>query len=236
MSALTYTATAQKTTPEVKVTIDLNQVKNDKVMVTITPPTFTSNDIVFHLPKTVPGTYSADNYGKFIDNLKAFDKNGKELVTTKTDDNSWKISNSKSLVKITYWVNDTYDSETGKGYNSGGAKEDIFSPSGTNILEGKNFMVNNHGFVGYFEDKIQLTEMPYSLTILHPADLYGATSLIDTDKSDIVDNFKATRYFDLTDNPIMYSKPDFEKFTVDGMEILLVFTLKWNTFSKRIIT
>jgi predicted metalloprotease with PDZ domain len=196
-----------------KVTIDLNTVKNDKVMVTITPPTITSNDIVFHIPKTVPGTYSADNYGKLIDDFKAFDKKGKELATTKTDDNSWKISNSKSLSKITYWVNDTYDSESGKGYG----KDDIFSPAGTNILEGLNFMVNNHGFIGYFEGK---TEIGFNLTVLHPATLFGATSLIDENKSDTIDNFIVSRYFDLTDNPIMYAKPDYETFTVDGMQIL----------------
>jgi len=218
VSTFSYTITAQKktSTPEVKVTIDLNRVKNDKVMVTILPPAFNSNDIVFHFPKTVPGTYSADNYGKMVDDLKAFNKSGNELVVTKTDDNSWSIANAKSVFKITYWVNDTYDTESGKGFG----KDDIFSPAGTNILDGKNFMVNNHGFVGFFEDKIALTEIPYSLTIVHPSSLYGATSLVDTDKSDTVDTFKATRYFDLTDNPIMYAKPDFETFTVDGMEIV----------------
>ena len=214
---------------QINVLIDLNKVKDDKVMVTITPPTFTSNDIIFHLPKTVPGTYSADNYGKLIDDFKAFDAKGKELVATKTDDNSWKISNSKFLSKITYWVNDTFDNEKGSGFG----KDDIFSPAGTNILEGKNFMVNNHGFVGYFEDKIQLTEMPYTLTIQHPANLVGASSLQDTDNSDTVDIFKATRYFDLTDNPIMYAKSDFEKFTVDGMEILFSVYSPNNTHSAK---
>ena len=221
LTALSTTAIAQiKSTPDVKVTIDLNTIKNDKVMVTVIPPAFNTNEVLFHFPKTVPGTYSDDNYGRFIDNLKAFDKNGKELVVSKTDLNSWKIANAKSMAKITYLVNDTFDSESGKGYRSGEKKEDIFSPSGTNILEGKNFVVNNHGFVGYFEDKIQLTEMPYTLTVLHPEALLGTTSLNDIDKSDTVDVFKVHRYFDLTDNPIMYSKPDFEKFTVDGMEIL----------------
>lgn len=218
LSALGYTATAQKnaSTPEVKVTIDLNTVKDDKVMVTVTPPAFKSDNVVFHFPKTVPGTYSTDNYGKLVDNLKAFDKSGKELVVSKTDDNSWTLSNPKSIAKITYWVNDTYDSESGRGFG----KDDIFSPAGTNILDGKNFVVNNHGFVGFFEDKAALTEIPYTLTILHPSGLYGATSLIDTDKSTSADVFKAGRYFDLTDNPIMYSKPDYETFTVDGMEIV----------------
>ncbi len=218
LSGMNYTASAQKKTAiaEVKATIDLNKVVNDKVMVTIVPPTFTSNTVIFHFPKTVPGTYSTDNYGKLVDNLKAFDKNGKELVTSKTDDNSWNLSNAKSVAKLVYWVNDTYDSENGKGFG----KDDIFSPAGSNILEGKSFMVNNHAFVGFFEDKKALTEIPYTLTILHPASLFGATSLIDIDKSDTIDLFKASRYFDLTDNPIMYAKPDYETFMVDGMEIL----------------
>lgn len=210
---------AQKKSKEVKVNIDLNQVKDDKVMVTVIPPSFSSDKVVFHFPKTVPGTYSEDNYGKFIEDLKAFDKNGRLLTSSKSGDNSWTITNAKSLARLTYWVNDTYDSESGRGYGTS-KKEDIFSPSGTNILEAKNFMINNHGFIGFFEDKTVLTEIPYNLTIKHPAGLFGATSLIDTDKSDTVDNFKAERYFDLTDNPIMYSKPDYEKFTVDGMEIL----------------
>ena len=216
LSLFSLNAVAQKkaTSEEVKVTIDLNQVKDDKVMVTVTTPKFTSNEVVYHIPKTVPGTYSTDNYGKLIDDLKAFDSKGKELATIKTDDNSWKISNSNKLSKITYWVNDTYDTEKGGGFG----KEDIFSPAGSNILEGKNFMLNNHCFVGYFEGK---TEINYVLTVLHPATLFGATSLIDTNKSDTIDNFVATRYFEITDNPIMYAKPDYETFTVDGMEILL---------------
>jgi len=199
--------------PELKVTIDLNQVKDDKVMVTITPPKFTSNEIVFHIPKTVPGTYSYDNYGKLIDDLKAFDAKGKEITATKSDDNSWTITKAKSLAKVTYWVNDTYDSEKGTGFG----KDDIFSPAGSNILEGKSFMLNNHCFVGYFENN---KEIKYNVTVKHPATLFGATSLVDIDKSDTVDNFVTTRYFELVDNPIMYAKPDFEKFTVDGMEIL----------------
>ncbi len=201
---------------QVQAVIDLNKIIEDKVGVTITPSKFSSNEIIFHIPKTVPGTYSTDNYGKLIADFKAFDKSGKQLATTKTDENSWKIPNAKSLSKVTYYVNDTYDTESGKGFG----KEDIFSPAGTNIIEGKNFMVNIHGFVGYFEDKTQLTEIPYKLTILHPAALQGATSLIDTNKSDTEDTFMASRYFDLTDNPIMYSKADIETFTVDGMEIV----------------
>lgn len=213
-----FNAVAQKKTStvakqEVKVAIDLNQVKEDKVMVTITPPSFTSTEVVFHIPKTVPGTYSSDNYGKLIVDLKALDKSGNELTVTKIDDNSWKINNAKALAKVTYWVNDTYDTETGRGFG----KDEIFSPAGTNIDEGKVFMLNNHAFIGYFNDQL---EIPYNVTITHPATLFGSTSLVDLNKSDTADNFVTKRYFELVDNPIMYSKPDYITFKVDGMEIL----------------
>ncbi len=216
ITAISVNVLAQKKAinEEVKVAIDLINIKEDKVLVTVLVPEFGLNEVIYQIPKTVPGTYSADNYGKYIEGFKAFDKKGKELLeVSKSDDNTWKISNAKSLAKITYLVNDTYDIETGRGFG----KEEVFSPAGTNILAGKNFMLNNHGFVGYFNGK---TDVKYSLKITHPENLVGTTSLIDSDKSATVDVFNVSRYFELTDNPIMYSKPDFETFNVDGMEIL----------------
>lgn len=207
------TASTQTTNKqEVAVKIDLNNVKDDKVMVTVTAPTITTDEIVYHIPKIVPGTYSEDDYGKFIDDLKAFDTKGKALEVTKSDVNSWVIKNATKLDKVTYWVNDTYDIEGGGGFGSG-----VFSPAGTNINEGKNFMINNHGFVGYFDNKKDFT---YNVTILHPDTLFGATSLVDSDSSNLSDTFIVSRYNDLVDNPIMYSAPDYTTFNVDGMDIL----------------
>lgn len=210
-SVWSFEATAQSKSKgeTVKVSIDLNGVKDDKVPVTVMAPKTTSDKITYHIPKTVPGTYSTDNYGKYIDDLKAFDAKGNTLAVEKSDDNSWVISNAKKLSKVTYWVNDTYDIED---------QHDVFSPAGTNIEAGKNFMLNMHGFVGYFHDKGQL---PYQVTISHPAELWGATSLTDADASTTKDVFDYPRYFEVGDHPIMYSKPDYTTFTVDGMEILL---------------
>lgn len=206
---ITFLASAQKAdqTP-IDVSLDLTSVKDDKVKVVVLAPQSASNQITYHIPKIIPGTYSADDYGRFIDDFQALDKSGKSLKVVKTDDNSWSISDAKKLHQITYWVNDTYDIED---------THDIFSPAGTNILAGTNFMLNLHGFVGYFAGK---SSLPYRLTIKHPSDLFGATSLVDSDPSATVGVFTTARYADLVDNPIMYSKPDFTKFMVDDMEIL----------------
>ncbi|WP_396147818.1 peptidase M61 [Flavobacterium sp.] len=199
---------------DVKVGIDLIDVKDDKVKVTVQAPKTNSDKITYSIPKIVPGTYSEDNYGKYIEDFKAFDAKGTALAVTKTDDNTWSISNAKNLSKITYLVNDTYDTEKGGGFGA-----DIFSPAGTNIDAGKNFMLNTHGFVGYFQDK---KDLPYQVTITHPETLWGATSMIDTDASATKDVFNTPRYAELVENPIMYAKPDYTSFNVNGMDIQIV--------------
>ena len=199
---------------EVQVSINLGEIKNDKVLVTVNAPTILTDNIIYRLPKMVPGTYSEDNFGRYIEDLKAFDTKGNSLEIKKLDENSWSISNAKTLDQITYLVNDTYDLETGKGFGN----DDIFSPSGSNIEEGKNVMLNTHCFVGYFTNYMTI---PYKLTVLHPAKLWGATSMIDEDSSTTKDVFVTSRYAELVENPIMYSKPDYTTFNVDGMEILI---------------
>jgi predicted metalloprotease with PDZ domain len=204
--------TASSVKEEVQVNINLTDIKNDKVLVTVISPKIKTDEITYHIPKTVPGTYSEDNFGKYIDDLKAFDKKGNALNVKKTDDNSWSISNAKTLDKITYLVNDTYDTEKGKGFGS----EDIFSPSGSNIDAGKNVMLNTHCFVGYFTN---FMSTPYKVNISHPAGLWGATSMTDQDPATTNDLFVTNRYAELVENPIMYSTPNYTTFAVDNMEI-----------------
>ena len=204
--------TADKT--PIHVAIDLINVNDDKVMVEINPGAFTSDTVSFFIPKTVPGTYSIDNYGKYIEGLKALDYNGKELAVSKSDDNTWNISNGKSLDKVTYWVNDTYDSE-------GEQEEVVFSPAGTNILEGKNFVLNLHGFVGYFNG---LKEVPYTIKVDKPETLKATTSLQRKVMEDVTtekDVFAASRYFDVIDNPIFYAKPNSETFQINDISVTL---------------
>ncbi|MCW2121094.1 peptidase M61 [Flavobacterium sp. 7A] len=197
---------------EVQVDINLVDIKDDKVMVTVTPPKITQNEVHFSLPKIVPGTYSVDNYGKYIDNLKAFDKKGNPLTIAKTDENTWVIQNATTLNKITYLVNDTFDTEKGTEFGSG----DIFSPAGSNILANKNIVLNAHCFVGYFDN---LMDTPYKVNISHPVQLSGATSMIDKDTSKTNDTFISSKYSELVENPIMYSKPNSTFFKIDDMDI-----------------
>ena len=209
-------STQQNTNSDLVVAnLDLVNVDDDKVMVSVDPGKFTTEETTFYIPKTVPGTYSTDNYGQFIEGVKAIDYKGNELSITKLDDNSWKISNATALDKVTYWVSDSYDIE---------GEEGVFSPAGTNIKAGENFMLNLHGFVGYFDG---MSEKPYQLVIKHPKDLIAGTSLkkvavgTDEEQTYATDQFNVNRYFEVTDHPIMYSIPDTTSFQLQGMKVKL---------------
>ena len=135
--------------------IDLVNIVDDKVQVGVNPGAFTTSNVIFRIPKTVPGTYSSDNYGQYIEDFEALDYKGNLLNSKKLDDNTWSISGAVQLDKVQYWVNDTYDTEND-------VEDAVFSPAGTNIAEGSNFMLNLHGFVGYFDG---FKEVPYTIQI-----------------------------------------------------------------------
>lgn len=210
----TNTVTSAKAKEQINVNINLTDVKDDKVLVTVVAPKINADETTYSVPKIIPGTYSVDDYGKYIEDFKAFDSKGNLLSTSKADENTWVIKNAKTLAKITYLVNDTFDTEKGNGFGN----NDVFSPAGTNIDAGTNFMLNMHGFVGFFKDK---NDLPYTVNIAHPANLWGATSMTDQDASQTNDVFSIPRYAELIENPVMYAKPDYTTFTVDGMEILI---------------
>ncbi|MUP47487.1 peptidase M61 [Gramella sp. BOM4] len=195
--------------------IDLVDVQDDKVWVTVDPDRFTTETTTFFIPKTVPGTYSTDNYGKFSENFKAYDYKGKEMPVTRVDDNTWTIKNAEDLDKVKYQVNDSFDWE-----NEGG----VYSMAGTNIRKDENFLLNLHGFVGYFQDQ---KEEKYRLEIKRPSSLIPGTSLtvnqtIDAETGNIkTDIFNLNRYFQVIDHPIMYAEPDTASIMVEGMEVLL---------------
>ena len=198
---------------KVKATMDLVNPKDDKVNVSLEIPAIATSTAKFHFPKTVPGTYSVDDYGRFIEQIQFLDKNGKPLVYKKIDVNTYEIKNATSLAKITYWVNDSFDEEMDETQHKA-----VFSPSGTNIEEGKVYLVNTHGFIGYIDE---LKQPKYQIVIQKPEDFYGITALVDTDASENTDTFELNSYADVTDSPMMYSKPNYTIFDVAGMQVYL---------------
>jgi len=196
----------------IEVGIDLNTVVDDRVQVFVNPQKIKEETIVYQMPSIVPGTYVISDYGQFISDFKAYDYKGNELTVEKLDTNSWQINDAKKMDKVSYWVDDTFDAKK---------KHNVYVMAGTNIEEGKNFFLNLPGLVGYFKGK---KEFPYTLSIKHPENLYETTSLINkntTKETNLEDVFYASRYDEISDNPIMYAPLNNVNFTVGGIDVSL---------------
>ena len=191
--------------------VDLTKVQNDKLEVSLITPKILKDEVIYNMPKIVPGTYANYDFGRYISDFKAFDVNGKALSIDKLDKNSYKIKGAKKLNKITYLVDDTWDSPEIAG-------EYVFEPAGTDIEENKLFAINSHGFFGYFSD---LKRQTYEVTFTKPASFYGASSLTVAKSDTKNDTFIVPSYNDLVDAPIMYSIPDTTTLKVGGADILI---------------
>ncbi len=190
--------------------IDLTQAKDDKVTVNLLVQPSKQKEIIYYLPKIVPGTYANYDFGRFISDFTVRDKKGKILPVEKLDANSWKIKEADQMNRITYTVEDTWDTELVGDF--------VFEPGGTNIEENKNFVLNNHGFFGYFEG---MKRAPYEVNVIKPEGFYGSTSLEAAKVSKTTDTYYINSYNELVDSPIMYNKPDTAVLHVGGAEILV---------------
>lgn len=223
--AVSITAFAQKNGYDY--TIDLTRVVDNKVYVELTPPKISESEITFYLPKMIPGTYSIEDYGRFLSGIKAYDKKGNELEVDSLSVNSWKISKANKLKKLSYWIEDTW--HTKKDGPS------IFQPAGTNIEEGKNYVLNASGFFGYFEG---MRDVEYDLQVLKHKNFYGGTGMIPVSVNDqvsssfslegksygediLIDHYRTENYDQLVDSPIMYAKPDTAVIDVAGTAVLV---------------
>ncbi|MFY0652342.1 MAG: peptidase M61 [Cyclobacteriaceae bacterium] len=192
-----------------QVDIDLNNVIDDKVKVTVKVPPIEAAEIEYHIPKIVPGTYTIYDFGRFISDFHAYDKDRNELPVDSLTANRRLIKEANKLVELSYLVEDTYDTDKGNF---------VFEPAGSNIEVNKVFILNNYAFIGYLKG---YKDLPYTVKIKHPAKLFGTTSLTKQGHTDSLDTYTASNYFQLSDGPIMYSKPDTTSFEIGGANIMV---------------
>ncbi len=187
---------------------DLQNIQNDLVKVTLTPPTIAERKATFQIPSIVPGTYAKKDYGRFVTQLQAFDAKGKNLKVKRQGNNTFSIKRANKLKRVEYLVNDSWDDSNTKDF--------VFQPSGTNTEAGKNVVINHHAYYGYFEG---YKNLPFEMNYTKPNGWFGATSLPQKSVTNTKDVFTAPNYTFLVDNPIMYSLPDTVSFQVNNMRV-----------------
>ncbi|MFC6101131.1 M61 family metallopeptidase [Olivibacter domesticus] len=190
-------------------TVDLKNIQDDKLSVTLLTPKVTSKKVIFSLPKIIPGTYAISDYGNFITELVALNEKGKKLPVRQINVNQWEISKSKKLAKITYTVEDIFD--TDKSHN-------IYPMAATNIEVNKNVVINSPGVFGYLEEKGKL---PFEVTFSKPENFYASSSRIPTVTNTTTDVFHLSDLDDLYDTPIMYGVADTTSVKVGNCDVLI---------------
>jgi predicted metalloprotease with PDZ domain len=190
--------------------VDLTKPVNDELKIELLVPKITKPEIVFYMPKIVPGTYTNSDFGKFLHNLKAFDKAGKALsVTAQADSNSWKIKKANTLYRLEYTVEDTWDAKF---------KHNVYEMAGTNFEENKNFSLNTCGIFGYFEG---LKKLPFELSFTKPAGFYGSSGLVAVSNTVNKEVFRCDNADHLYDSPIMFCIPDTTVIKVGATDVLV---------------
>lgn len=228
-TAVSCQVVAQKSTAsenKYRVSVDLNQVNDDKVQVSVLVPKLNQPETIYNMPKIVPGTYSISDFGRFVSDFQAFDKNGTPLTVQRLDTNRWKILNASKLHRISYWIDDTFDDKDTDNI--------IFEPGGTNIEAGNNFLLNPFGVVGYLEG---IKQLPYELNIVKPQGFYGSTPLIAKTTTDTQDTYLVPNYVELADSPLMYNRPDTTVLKIGNTDVLVsVYSPTGRVTSKPIAT
>lgn len=209
-SLLIATAFSLQAQDKYQYTVDLTKTDNDQLTVTLLTPKVEASSIVFYMPKIVPGTYTNSDFGKFVHNVKAFDKKGRELpVTQEADPNAWKIDKANKLYRIEYNVEDTWDASF---------KHGVYEMAGTNFEANKNFVINTCGVFGYLDG---LKKLPFELDFTKPEGFYGASGLVAQSSSSTKDVFVCDNADHLYDSPIMFCIPDTTVVKVGTTDVLV---------------
>lgn len=189
--------------------VDLTKAENDQLSVELLTPAVSQKSIEFYFPKIVPGTYMNSNYGKYVQDLKAFNKAGAALPVKRSGDNSWTIQNANKLYRITYTVEDTWDSPI---------DNTMYSMAGTSFEAGKNFVINTPGLFGYLDG---MKKIPFDLSFIKPEGFYAATGLKPVATGNTQDQFRCANADELYDSPIMFSLPDTTTIRAGNCDVLI---------------
>ncbi len=207
LSAAVFSIQAQD---KYQYSVDLTKPDNDELSVTLLTPKVKTASIIFYMPKIVPGTYTNSDFGKFVHDVKAFDKAGKRLpVKQIPDSNGWKIDKAIALYKIEYKVEDSWDASF---------KHGVYEMAGTNFEANKNFVLNTCGIFGYLDG---MKKLPFELNITKPEGFYGASGLVAQSSTATKDVFVCNNADHLYDSPIMFCLPDTTVIKVGTTDVLV---------------
>jgi predicted metalloprotease with PDZ domain len=213
---------AQTPTDNYQYEIDLLNVKNDKVLVSFTPPQNNLKEGKYIIARMVPGYYDAMDFGQYISDFKAINKKGELIEVKKLDLNTWMVADLKNAAKISYLVSDGWEHLL---QNTGGGK----SP-GSTFKKDSLFIINYNSLVGYFDE---IESAGYDIKVKKNHKFYPSSALKYIPENDTTDITSAKDYRNLVDSPVFYCVPDTTRLTVGNTNVLVSFySNEHKSFSK----
>ncbi len=190
--------------------VNLTQIKDDRALVSLSCKGLNQERVIFHFPKTIPGTYRELDYGEMIARLEARNSQGDSLPVNKIGKNYFEIANAKDLTSIQYWVDDTWDHPK--------AMTRIWPMGGTNIEDSTNFVINASGWFGFFDG---LESVPVQVSLIMPKEMKSFSALPVYDINGDTIKLNARDYHQLIDCPIMICEPDTATFMVANTKVFI---------------
>ena len=190
--------------------VDLIHLKNKAVKVELVPPALSTDTATFCFPAVVPGTYEQYDFGRFIKDFKVLSKNSTPVSFKKINTNCYKIFPAQNLEKIEYLVTDTWHTPL--------KEKIVFEPAGTNIMPDSVFVINNHGFFGYFH---HLERQPFIVHYRKPENFFPASAISTYTLSTHEDVIAYTDYHQLADFPLIYSVPDTSTLNIYNTKVFI---------------
>lgn len=194
--------------PRYEAIIDVRQVTQDRLPVTVFVPKIDRDEVTWIFPATIPGTYESQRWWRFVSDFRAIGKDGKQLEVRRSTDSQFVISGARNLQAVTYLVDDSFDERD--------PDRDLFPPGGTSFEADSVFVFNHAGIIGYIEG---IQKADFQVKVTRPKELYGASALGIARLNDTVDVYHVQSYDQLIDNPVMWSRPDTASFTVAGATV-----------------
>ena len=160
----------------------------------------------FRFPDHVPGSFQALRIGLLCQRFLPVDSLGNILPFERSGENCFKISNARSLRKITYSIHDSWTFPDSS----------ILLPQiGTHFDPQNHVLLNPAAAIGFF-DGFQNT--PIRLLINKPPqlDLQSSSLALEQNKSDFQHSFRFESYYQMIDYPIAYFKGSMIPFSIGG--------------------
>ncbi len=177
----------EKAGPVVTYNVDITRPLEDQFDVTITVSGLTSANNVYNMPATAPGTYQNLDFGRYVNEFRAYDASGDLVPVEQTSMNTWTISDPTRVVKVTYKADDTFDTPV---------EGEMPAPMSGSGIDSTYAAFNTFAVLGYFQG---MQSVPVRMKVDCVPGWTVATAL-DEDPSGY---YVAETYDRLVDSPVL---------------------------------